>query len=92
MSTGTTQPPPLGFIAVEIDFHRPPGDPWNERTWPFPIIRRTAKGSKLRQLITKDSYPAEFIDSFVEAGQWLADQGCIGLITSCGFLAMAQQQ
>ncbi|GME53727.1 aspartate racemase protein [Neofusicoccum parvum] len=84
--------PPLGFIAVELDFLRPPGDGKNERTWPFPLITRTAKGSQIGKLVTRGAYPSEFIDNFVDAGKWLADQGCVGLITSCGFLAMAQPE
>lgn len=35
--------PPLGFIAIELDIHRPCGDPYNEQTWPFPIIRLAAQ-------------------------------------------------
>lgn len=89
---GSDKLPPLGFIAVELDFLRPPGDGKNTRTWPFPLITRTAKGSQIGKLVTQTSYPADFIDQFVEAGQWLADQGCVGIITSCGFLAMAQPE
>ncbi|KAH8586382.1 hypothetical protein B0O99DRAFT_586006 [Bisporella sp. PMI_857] len=84
--------PPLGFIAVDVHFHRPPGDPYNEKTWPFPLIRQMADGSKLDQIVTNGSYSKEFLDRFIDAGQKLADQGCIGIITSCGFLAMAQQE
>ncbi|KZF19089.1 hypothetical protein L228DRAFT_251179 [Xylona heveae TC161] len=82
--------PPMGFIAVELNFHRPPGDAKNERTWPFPLICRTAKDSFLSKLVTPGEYPEAFIDNFVEAGQWLAEQGCVGILTSCGFLAMMQ--
>lgn len=84
--------PPLGLIAVELDFLRPPGDGKNARTWPFPLLTCTAKGSQIGKLVTKSSYPTEFIDSFVNAGNWLAEQGCVGIITSCGFLAMAQPE
>ena len=82
--------PPLGFIAVECFFTRPPGDPWNEQTWPFPLVREMAKGSTASQLVVGQKYDDAFIDRFVEAGMKLADKGCIGIITSCGFLAMAQ--
>ena len=84
--------PPLGFIAVDVHFPRPPGDPFNELTWPFPLIREQAQGSQLGQIVTKDSYPADFIERFVEAGQKLVDRSCVGIITSCGFLAMAQPE
>ena len=92
----TTRPraplPPLGFIVSEMNFHRPPGDPWNDRTWDFPIIKAVAKDSLLVRLVSGDGYDADFINNYVAAGQELADKGCIGLLTSCGFLAMAQNE
>ncbi|KZL72456.1 aspartate racemase protein [Colletotrichum tofieldiae] len=84
--------PPLGFIAIDLDIHRPPGDPYNERTWPFPLIRELAEGSKVSQVVTASKYDAGFIDRFVDAGLRLAAKGCVGIITSCGFLAMAQAE
>jgi hypothetical protein len=82
--------PPLGFIAVDVHFHRAPGDPFNEQTWPFPLIRERAAGSTEAQIVTNGEYDEEFIERFVEAGLRLATRGCVGIITSCGFLAMAQ--
>lgn len=84
--------PPLGFIAIELDIHRPCGDPYNEQTWPFPIIRETAQGSKVSQVVTSKQYDSAFIGRFVDAGLRLAERGCVGIITSCGFLAMAQAE
>ncbi|EXJ83395.1 hypothetical protein A1O1_07017 [Capronia coronata CBS 617.96] len=84
--------PPLGFISVDVHFPRPPGDPFNEQTWPFPLVREQAQGSQLHQIVTKDGYTADFVDRFVEAGQRLIARGCVGIITSCGFLAMAQPE
>ncbi|KAK1851852.1 aspartate racemase protein [Colletotrichum chrysophilum] len=82
--------PPLGFISIDLDIHRPPGDPYNEKTWPFPLIREMAEGSKVSQVVSSDQYDSAFIDRFVDAGLRLAARGCVGIITSCGFLAMAQ--
>ncbi|CAG9996993.1 unnamed protein product [Clonostachys byssicola] len=84
--------PPLGFLATEINFHRPPGDGFNNRTWSFPLIQQVAKGSLLVQLVSKDEYPEEFIENFVKASEILIAKGCVGIITSCGFLAMAQPE
>lgn len=80
----------MGFIAVQCHFHRPPGDPWNEQTWPFPSLRETAEGSQESQLVIGEEYDEAFLDRFVEAGKKLAQRGCVGILTSCGFLAMAQ--
>ncbi|KAF2164938.1 hypothetical protein M409DRAFT_24839 [Zasmidium cellare ATCC 36951] len=87
-----SQLPPLGFIEVECFFTRPPGDPWNEQTWPFHLLRERATGSTADQLVTNGHYDQAFLDRFVAAGLRLAERGCVGIITSCGFLAMAQPQ
>lgn len=84
--------PPLGFLAVEVNIHRPPGDPYNPRTWPFPLIHELVPGSRENQIVSKEAYDAEFISRFVNSGKNLAEKGCVGIITSCGFLAMAQRQ
>ncbi|KAI1613144.1 hypothetical protein EDD37DRAFT_626709 [Exophiala viscosa] len=93
MSPETDTPlPPMGFIAVECHFTRPAGDAFNERTWPFPLIRERAPGSLVTDLVTREGYDAGFLDRFVQTGQKLAEQGAVGIMTSCGFLAMAQPE
>lgn len=88
--TATEALPPLGILTIEVEIPRPLGDALNEHTWPFPLISIQVSGSLLDQVVTNDDYPSDFIDRFVKAGQELADQGCIGIFTDCGFLAMAQ--
>jgi hypothetical protein len=83
---------PLGFLAVEVDIHRPPGDPFNENTWPFPLIREKVTGTRESQLVTNGAYDDAFINQFVTAGLKLAERGAVGIITSCGFLAAAQKR
>lgn len=87
-----TPTPPIGFVAVDVHFTRVAGDAWNSQTWPFPLIREEAEGTKIPRLVTADAYPADFIDSFVAAAQKLIDRGAVGIMTSCGFLAMAQPE
>lgn len=91
MSSSSTLPP-LGFICIEAFLHRPPGDPFNEKTWSFPLIRERAENSPTSIVVSSGPYDEHFIDRFVDAGQKLADRGAIGIITSCGFLAMAQSE
>jgi hypothetical protein len=88
----TKDKPPLGFISIEVILHRPPGDPFNKQTWPFPLIRERVTGSSEAQVVCSVPYDNSFIDRFVKAGQMLAKRGAIGIITSCGFLAMAQAE
>jgi hypothetical protein len=84
--------PALGFLAVEVQIHRPPGDPSNHNTWPFPLIRAVVPHSSESQIVTANAYPSDLIDHFVKAGQELVEKGCVGIITSCGFLALAQRE
>ncbi|KAF1940941.1 hypothetical protein EJ02DRAFT_405570 [Clathrospora elynae] len=88
----SANPPPLGFLAVEVDIHRPAGDPWNPKTWPFPLIHETVPGSKESQIVTSDAYNEAFIERSIQTGNELARKGAVGIITSCGFLALAQRQ
>lgn len=91
MADAVTEPlSPLGILTIEVEIPRPLGDALNKHTWPFPLISIRVSGSLLDQVVTNDDYPDDFIDRFVKAGQELADQGCIGIFTDCGFLAMAQ--
>jgi hypothetical protein len=83
---------PLGFIAVEVFIHRPPGDPYNSLTWPFPLIHEIVPGSSESQIVSQDHYDDEFIERCVAAGKRLAMRGAVGIITSCGFLVLAQKK
>lgn len=84
--------PPLGFISLDIIIHRPPGDPYNQKTWPFPLIYERAQNTPESLVVSSAGYEDGFIDRFVDAGQKLAKRGAIGIITSCGFLAIAQSE
>lgn len=92
MTDSAAAQPPLGFLAVEVDIFRPPGDPYNDKTWPFPLIREKVTGTSESQIVTSTAYDDAFIERFVAAGQRLAERGAVGIITSCGFLAMAQKR
>lgn len=84
--------PPLGFISLDIIVHRPPGDPYNTKTWPFPLIHEKAHGTPESAVVSATMYADDLLDRFVEAAQRLADRGAVGVITSCGFLAMVQPE
>lgn len=92
--TNGTQPPlpPIGFVAVDVHFTRVAGDAYSSHTWPFPLIREEAAGTAIPHLVTSQTYPTSFIDNFVAAAQKLIDRGAVGIMTSCGFLAMAQPE
>lgn len=62
------------------------------RTFDFPVIEARTKGALLVRMVSEREYSPEVLDNFVAAGQQLIDRGAVGLITSCGFLAMAQKE
>jgi hypothetical protein len=43
--SGDSTRSPLGFLAIQVDIHRPPGDPFNCRTWSFPLIHELVEDS-----------------------------------------------
>ncbi|KAL2680336.1 hypothetical protein Neosp_007933 [[Neocosmospora] mangrovei] len=75
MTDNAETPPPLGFLAVEVNIFRPPGDPYNDKTWPFPLIREKVTGTSESQIVTSTAYDDAFIERFVAAGQRLAERG-----------------
>ena len=90
--SGDSTRSPLGFLAIQVDIHRPPGDPFNCRTWSFPLIHELVEDSGEAKIVTKDPYDDDLLARFVRAGISLAERGAVGLITSCGFLALAQDR
>ncbi|KAK5163155.1 uncharacterized protein LTR77_010939 [Saxophila tyrrhenica] len=84
--------PPLGLLMSEIKIFRSPGDVNNPRTFDFPTIQAMAKDSLLVRLVSSETYGQDFIDNFVAAGEDLVARGAVGIITSCGFLVLAQKE
>lgn len=60
------------------------------QTWPFPIIRGMTRGSSASELVASKSYDEALIDYFVDVGTKLAQDGCVGIIASCGLAAVAR--
>lgn len=83
---------PLGILVSSINIFRAPGDVNHPNTFEFPTIQSIAKNSLLSRLVSKGEYDEDFINNFVEAGMKLVEDGALGIITSCGFLAKAQKQ
>lgn len=86
--------PPLGALCLDYteDIHRPPGDPLNELSFPFPLVHEKVKNASLWRVVDSEEYSHDFLVGFASACELLAAQGAIGVITSCGFLAQAQKR
>jgi hypothetical protein len=74
--------------VLDTSFPRPVGDVANPGTWPFPVLRHTVPGATARRIVNGD---ATALEGFVTGCHRLAEQGAVGVITSCGFLAVQQQ-
>ena len=84
--------PALGIIMLNTRFPRVVGDIGNPATFPFPVRYRIVEQAKVDQVVRADGLSAGLIDGFVEAAQTLAAEGVAGLTTSCGFVAICQNE
>jgi hypothetical protein len=81
---------PLGILMLDTRFPRIPGDMGNGRTWPFPVRYRVVGGASAEKVVLHGARGT--LDAFIEAGCELIAQGAQGITTTCGFLALFQQE
>ncbi|SCV02397.1 LANO_0F17612g1_1 [Lachancea nothofagi CBS 11611] len=86
--------PALGALCLDYtdDIHRPPGDPLNALSFPFPLLFEKVQKASLWNVVSSREYPDEFLQQFVDACVKLANRGAVGIITSCGFLSQVQKR
>ncbi|MDY7029049.1 MAG: aspartate/glutamate racemase family protein [Spirochaetota bacterium] len=86
----TTYGEPIGILMLETKFARPAGDIGNAGTFDFPVKYRIVKGaSPARVVKERDS---SLIEPFIRAGRELQREGVKAVTTSCGFLALFQEE
>ena len=71
-------------------FPRIPGDIGNVLTWPFPVRFKMVEAASPDQVVHKKG--AGLLEPFVEAAHELIGEGVDGITTSCGFLALFQDE
>jgi hypothetical protein len=76
----------LGILMLDTRFPRILGDVGNPDTWPFPVKYSVVKGATPQAIVCADMEP--FVQAFIYAGRDLIAQGCSGIATTCGFLAL----
>ena len=81
----------LGILMLDTRFPRPPGDVGNALTWPFPTHYRIVKGADPGRIMRRDPDPT-LLALFVDAARELESHGVRAITTSCGFLAVFQQE
>lgn len=76
----------LGILMLDSQFPRILGDVGNPDTWDFPVAYAVVPGATPAAVVQDD--PGPFVSAFVEKGRELVAQGCTGIATTCGFLAL----
>lgn len=80
----------LGIVMLETRFPRPVGDVGNPATFGFPVRYSVVRGASPQRVVR--SRAADLLQPFIRAGQRLCDEGARAISTSCGFLALFQQE
>lgn len=76
----------LGILMLDTRFPRIPGDVGHAGSWPFPMRYGVVPGATPEAIVRAD--PAPFVDAFIDMGRSLVADGCSGIATTCGFLAL----
>lgn len=79
---------PLGIIMLDTQFARPLGDAGNPASWLFPVIIERVPGAFANDVVMG---AFDSVSAFIDVAQLLRGKGCIGVISTCGFLARIPQ-
>lgn len=82
----TTSSARLGILMLDTAFPRIPGDVGNPATWPFDVRYAVIPKATPQAIVCQP--PEPFVEAFINAGRILVSEGCTGIATTCGFLAL----
>lgn len=91
-SPGQQVAPALGILMLNTRFPRIPGDIGNPESFSFPVRYQVIEPATVDRIVSAEGLGDEVMDAFVEAAGRLVEDGVVGLTTSCGFMAIAQQE
>lgn len=80
----------LGVVMLETRFPRPRGDIGNAATFAFPVRYRTVRGASPRRVVVERD--RALLAPFIDAARALERDGVAAVTTSCGFLALFQEE
>ncbi len=81
---------PLGILMLDTRFPRVVGDIGNAASFDFPVIFRTMQGIGPADAVTTHPDRPRVLAALKANAEALAAEGAVGLSTSCGFLALYQ--
>lgn len=82
--------PPLGILMLDTRFPRIVGDIGNAASYDHPVIFRKMEGIGSADAVTAHPDRPRVLAALKANAEALAAEGAIGLSTSCGFLALYQ--
>jgi hypothetical protein len=82
--------PPLGILMLDTRFPRIVGDVGNAASYDFPVIFRTMEGIGPSDAVAAHPDRPRVLAALRANAEALAAEGAVGLGTSCGFLALYQ--
>lgn len=80
----------VGILCLEYHLAFIPGDVANASSYDFPVMFREVPGASGDAVIVKQD--AELATNFIEAAQWLVQQGCKAITSDCGYIGQYQDQ
>src|SRR5262245_51754575 len=81
---------PLGILTLDTAFPRVRGDVGCAATFAFPVRIAIVSGATPDAVVHRAADAP--LPAFIAAGRALADEGAIGVVTTCGFLARWQRE
>jgi hypothetical protein len=87
---GTVADLGIGVLMLDTAFPRLPGDIGNGRSWSMPVQFRVVRGASPKRVV-EEGDPA-LLRPFIDAALDMIATGVRGITTSCGFLALFQQE
>lgn len=81
---------PLGVLLLDTAFPHIAGDVGCPETFAFPVRYARVEGATVEAVV--HHHDRMLVPRFVEAGRRLADEGCVAIATTCGFLARWQAE
>ena len=83
---------PLGILMLDTRFPRIVGDIGNAASFDFPVIFRRMEGIGSADAVTTHPDRPRVLAALKANAEALAAEGAVGLSTSCGFLALYQDE
>ncbi|MFP6767407.1 MAG: aspartate/glutamate racemase family protein [Planctomycetaceae bacterium] len=85
-------PSNLGILMLKTRFPRPPGDVGNPDTWPFPVLRQVIEAATVDRVVNANPPIDLLLEPFIAGGIALVEAGAAAITTTCGFLALFQDE